>query len=169
MHSLEEQIFCANRLKAIAEKVGFTLWQLQELEGVLAQYYVLIAQAEKGMGMEAGQVLTEKALSKTFGSTITNLNKEKLLPIEFEERFKALLLERNWLVHNSKASSRSAVYDDLVCQKFLDRLDLIADETLSLIKTVGKLVETYVISHNVSLEFINEMAAKILKEWHLTK
>ena len=42
------QIQKAERLAAITQKVGFTLWQLQELEGATAVYFVLVAQARRG-------------------------------------------------------------------------------------------------------------------------
>ena len=53
MHDLAGQLAMADRLAAITQQVGFALWQLQALEGATAQYYVLIAQAVRGMGVEA--------------------------------------------------------------------------------------------------------------------
>ena len=104
-HTHQHQI--ANRLSAVTQTVGFALWQLQELEGASAQYFVLLAQAEKGMGLVAGAALIEKAQSKTFGATIHQIAKAGLLSPELETRFTNLLAERNWLVHSSRATSRS--------------------------------------------------------------
>lgn len=97
--NFEERLMKADRLHAITQRVGYALWQLQQLEGSTAQYFVLVVEARPGMGLAAGEVLTEKALSRTFGATITQLTKAKQLPQAVETQFKALLAERNWLVH----------------------------------------------------------------------
>jgi len=107
MLTLHDQLLNADRLNAVTQRVGFALWQLQELEGTSAQYCVLVVHATPGMGLMAGQALVDKAQSKTFGSTITQLTKAKQLPREVEKRFQALLVERNWLVHSSQSSSRT--------------------------------------------------------------
>ena len=70
MSPIMHQLQLADRLSAITQKVGFALWQLQELEGVSAQYFVLLVQAEKGMGLNEANALIEKAQHKTFGATI---------------------------------------------------------------------------------------------------
>lgn len=61
MNEFIQQLQKANRLTEITQRIGFALWQIQELEGVSAQYFVLLAQAIKGMGEAAGNVLIEKA------------------------------------------------------------------------------------------------------------
>lgn len=166
MNTLEEQIIKANRLQTITQKVGFALWQLQELEGVAAQYFVLITQAKQGMGIEAGLELTSKVLKKTFGSTIINLTKSKLLSIEIETKFQTILAERNWLVHDSRASSRNAIYSEVAFDKLATRLDTLAEQALLLLKEIGKQVQLYVQKHGVSLTQVDEMAARTLQEWH---
>lgn len=146
MSTLKDDIAKADRLNAIAERIGFALWQLQVLEGAAAQYYVLIAKASQGMGLEAGQELLDEALSKTFGKTVTRLLKSGQVPGEPMARFRALLDERNWLVHNSRFTSRSAVHDEALRVQLILRIDAIADEALSLLKEVSKLAETFVLS-----------------------
>ncbi len=64
----------ADRLNLILNRMGFALWQLQELESVAANYFVLLVQAQKGMGLEAGNLLIEKAKKKTFGTTVRRLS-----------------------------------------------------------------------------------------------
>lgn len=166
MKSVEHQLQEAERLAAITQQIGFTLWQLQELEGVSAQYFVLLAQAHEGMGLNSGNVLVEKAQAKTFGSTVHQLVKAGLLSSELEARFTSLLRERNWLVHKSRASSRSAVHNDGAMQQLLVRLDVIAEESLSLLKAIGALIEGFVKQHGVSAQYIDESAQRILEQWH---
>jgi hypothetical protein len=45
----------ADRLDLILNRIGFALWQIQELESVAANYFVLLVQAQKGTGLEAGE------------------------------------------------------------------------------------------------------------------
>lgn len=156
----------ANRLTAITQKVGFALWQLQELEGVAAQYFVLLTQAKKGMGLAAGNTLVEKAQSKTFGATIRQIAKAGLLSSELEIRFFNLLSERNWLVHKSRAGSRSAVHSDAAVHKLVLRVDAIAEESITLLKELAVLVERHVKRHGVTEQYIHEEAQKLLEQWY---
>jgi hypothetical protein len=41
METLNQQLQKADRLAAITQRIGFALWQIQGLEGVAAQYFVL--------------------------------------------------------------------------------------------------------------------------------
>lgn len=155
----------ANRLELIAERVGFALWQIQELEGATAQYFVLVAQATKGMGLSSGMALFEKAQKKTFGVTVRRLIKEQLLDAELETRLAALLSERNWLVHRSRADSRSAVHHDSEMRRVVRRIDSMADESLSLLKKIGELIEEHAKGAGVSTEYIEEKAEELLSQW----
>jgi hypothetical protein len=105
MTSFHEELQKADRLDLIARKVGFALWQLQELEGSAAQYLVLVAKAKPGIGLAAGQALVEEAQSRTFGRTISDLLKTGRLAQAVEVRFETVLVERNWLVHQSRSTS----------------------------------------------------------------
>ena len=166
MEFFDQQIQKINRLDAIIKKIGFALWQIQELEGVAAQYFVLLAQAKKGMGLAEGNALVEKAQSKTLGATIKKITKAGLLSSELETRFDNLLSERNWLVHRSRASSRGAAHHDADASKLILRLDAIAEESLDLMTEIRKLVESHVLQHGVSMEHIGEKAKDLLKQWH---
>jgi uncharacterized protein YutE (UPF0331/DUF86 family) len=166
MNLLEQQLQKATRLNEITQKVGFALWQLQELELVAAQYFVLIAQAEKGMGFAAGNALVEKAQNKTFGSTVYRLTQSGLVSSELGLRLNSLLSERNWLVHKSRASSRNAIHCDIATEKLILRLTNIAEDALDILKAIGFLAEDYVKKHGISEDDINEAAKRLLAEWH---
>ena len=166
MEELRQQIEKADRLAEITQRIGFALWQIQELEGVTAQYFVLVAQAKKGMGLAAGNALDEKAKKKTFGATIHHVSKAGLLSSELENRFTNLLSERNWLVHRSRADSRSAIHSALEMQRLVVRIDKIAEESLSLLRGIGTLSEAYVKKHGVTEEYIDKKAKELLEQWH---
>lgn len=156
----------AQRLDEITRRVGFTLWQLQELEGVAATYFVLLAQSKPAMGREAGEILVAKAKGKTFGATIRQLQAARLLSPELEQRFLKLVLERNWLVHSSRSDSRAAVHNDSTFGALLFRLDRIAEDALELLREVGDLVDGHVISLGMSRQQIDIAAATLLRTWH---
>ena len=166
MNELSQQLAKAERLHTVTQKVGFALWQLQELEGAAAQYYVLIAQATRAMGSKAGNALVEDAQSKTFGSTVTKLVKAKHLSASAEARFQALLKARNWLVHSSRSTSRDAIHSDTACSRLANRLDAIAEEARLLLKVVGTEAEAHVKRLGVSAATIDGLTAKTLQAWH---
>jgi uncharacterized protein YutE (UPF0331/DUF86 family) len=164
--SVQEQETKAHRLYALTQRVGFALWQLQELEGASAQYFVLVCQATAGMGEDLGRALVEKAKIKTFGATITQLAKAKRLEPDTQKRFQTLLAERNWLVHYSRADSRDAIHNENAFRAVVQRLDNIAEEAHQLVKNVGARAKAFVQDHGVSLAHIDELAAQTLKTWH---
>ncbi|WP_109125914.1 hypothetical protein [Dyella sp. C11] len=165
MELLSSKLERADRLVEIASRAGYALWQLQTLEGALAQYFVLVAQATKGMGEEAGNALFEKANSGTFGATITKLRKSGKLSPGLEGRFQTLLTERNWLVHRSRTTSGHAIKSDGAFHELLDRLDRIADETSLLLREIGKLAEIFVLSSGVPKATIDQLAEELVEKW----
>lgn len=156
----------ADRLAAISQRIGFALWQLQELEDISAHYLVLVLRANRGMGVVPGQALLDAALSKTFGSTVHRLSQAGQLSPELEVQVKNLLAERNWLVHDSLASSRRAVRLDGACKDLISRIDEISVQALALMKEFGALVEIFVKKHGITSEIIEALTAQTLKEWN---
>lgn len=157
----------ADRLATITQRIGFALWQLQELESVCATYFVLVEKATLGMGQEQGLILEKEVLKNTFGVILREITKAGLLSEDIQQRFKKLLLERNWLVHRSRSSSRSAIHSDTNMIVLLNRLDKISDEALILLTHVGKLAEAYVKKHGISERYI-EKSKELLASWHST-
>lgn len=164
--TMDERIKKANRLAVITQRIGFALWQIQELEGCTAQYLVLVTQAKKGMGAKAGNELLGKAVGKTFGTTIHQATKARILSPELERRFCELLMERNWLVHKSRAQSRNAIHSDQVAETVIRRLDAMADESKALLSEIGALAERHVNNLGYSQQQIEEAANRLLEQWH---
>jgi hypothetical protein len=160
-----DQIERAEHLADIMAQVGFALWQLQELEGCAAQYFVLLTQATQGMGRTPGEALVEQAQSKTFGATIRQLAKAGLLDDELSSRFNALLDERNWLVHRSKADSRDAVHNKDRARQFVHRLEAIGDETDALLKKIVGMAQRFVTERGVSTREIAQATRQLLQQW----
>lgn len=163
---MEQWLEDADRLQVITHRVGFALWQIQELEGVAAQFFVLVAQAKRGMGAEASNALLAKAQRNTFGATVHRIAEAGLIDADLEKRLRALLSERNWLVHKSRADSRNAVRGDAAARKLVERIDAMAEESNAILKRIGELAEQHVLKHGVAPERIDEVAARLLNEWH---
>jgi uncharacterized protein YutE (UPF0331/DUF86 family) len=118
------------------------------------------------MGLIAGNELIDKAQAKTFGGNLQQIAKAGLLNKNIAARLTNILDERNWLVHKSRASNRSAIYSDSVMQPLIVRLDSIANESNSLLREVASLVEDFVKQHGVSQEYLAKQSKQILQEWH---
>ena len=166
MTDLAIQLEKSERLASITQKIGFALLQFQELESVSAQYFVLLTQANQGMGMSEGLGLVERAQGKTFGSTIHQLAKARLLTDEMESVFRRLLAERNWLVHRSRADSRNAIHGDRAMQQFVARVTSMADDARQLLNKIGLLTESYVKENGVTEESIEKLTSELLAKWH---
>jgi hypothetical protein len=160
-----EQSTKIGRLETVTQRIGYALWQLQELEGCSATCFVLLVQASRGMGMAAGEALLKTAHGKTFGATVKQLEKAGLLSEDLAADFARLLEERNWLVHRSRSDSRGAILSDDAALKLLGRLDAIADDATTLLKKIGLLIEGFVLDHGVSKDHIDMECRRILAQW----
>jgi hypothetical protein len=161
-----EYLKAAERLDAITQRVGFALWQLQELEGVAAQCFVLLAQATPGMGEAAAAPLLDAARSRTFGQTCRALANAELLTAELHSGLQGLLRERNWLVHESRITSRAAVHNDAAMQGLLRRVDAIPNAVDHLMPQLVALARVHVSRHGVSQEFVDCHTKLLLDRWY---
>lgn len=156
----------ALRLEKISQRIGFTLWQLQSLEENAARYLFLVAKAKIGMGVAAAQPLIEKSLRKTFGQTMTELNKANSFSTQIADRFNTLVEERNWLVHQSRSTSRNAVHSDSACEALLQRVQAIADESVQLDTEVLTCVMNFVANNGFSKAAVDKIASEAIALWH---
>jgi len=166
MTTLAQQLERADRLAVVTQNVGFALWQLQELEGVAAQYFVLLVQAKKGMGLAEGNALIEKAQAKTFGATLHQIAKAGLISPEMEGRFEKILAERNWLVHRSRVESRNTIHNAKAMAALVARLEAMADEALALLKHIDGETNSFVRQHGVSTNYVAQVSKQLLEQWH---
>lgn len=166
MTDLETQLRKAARLDAITKQIGFALWQLQALEDATAQHYVLVALATRGMGIEEGKKLDDSVKGNTFGKTIHALRNAGKMPAAIETRFVALLKQRNWLVHSSRATNRNAIHDDQACESLLVQLEQLAEETKLLLREIGNASEEFVLQHGVTKQEVDRLTQEILNSWH---
>lgn len=168
--SLEQQLEKAGRLAEIAQKVGFTLWQVQELEGIAIQCLGLFEAPPGVLTSAQGRALLEELERKSFAAIIKQLVEKAQLEPTLRGRFDSIREERNWLVHRSRADSRSAVHHDADRDALLQRLQVIADEALSLMKELeGVALARTIKATGVSVERINDEAMRTLASWRASK
>jgi hypothetical protein len=154
------------RLFRITQRIGLALWQLQELEDVAAHYVVLLTEAKKGMGSEAGIALLERVQSRPFGGILTKITNAGLLDAGLDTRFKKVLRERNWLVHKSRGTSRNALSSDSGTDEVIGRVDALAEEARSLLQVLGPKIEDFVKAQGTSMKDVDERASALLDQWH---
>jgi uncharacterized protein YutE (UPF0331/DUF86 family) len=166
MNDPKRQMEKVARLERITQRLGFALWQLQELEGATAAYFVLVVHASKCIGVEAGRKLEASVSGRTFGTTLKKLREAGKMPSELEARFQSLLRERNWLIHSSRDTDRRAVLDDSACQSLLTRVDAIAEEASLLLRELAACADTYVLTQGIADHVVEELTRQVLETWH---
>jgi uncharacterized protein YutE (UPF0331/DUF86 family) len=160
-----DRLVKADRLAAITQKIGFALWQLQELEWAAANYVVIRLHAKRGIGEEAGVKLLDAAGKRTFGSLLKELSESGVLDRKLAERLKAALDDRNWLVHRSRRDNRGVLTSDERCGALIAKLGNISDEALALLKQVGQLIEQHTLQSGVSKDFVDRESERLLVQW----
>lgn len=155
----------ASRLEALARRVGFAVLQVQALESASAQYLVLRSKATRGMGVDAAQRILEKARKETFGTTIGAMKNAGLLSEELANRFKALLKERNWLVHRSRTENSAALTSDDLASVLVARIDRAEDESRKLLHELAALSHTFVLDSGVPAEVVNAAISDVVQQW----
>lgn len=155
----------ADRLAAITQRIGFALWQLQELEWATTNYLVVRLRAKRGIGEEAGGTLLKSVGKRPFGSLLKELSDAGVLEPELAQKLQAVLKDRNWLVHRSRRENRAVLTSDEQCATLIAKLESISAEALSMLKQVGQLLERYVLESGVSKEFIDQESERLLVQW----
>ncbi len=61
---------------------------------------------------------------------------------------------------------RNLLKTSLAGNALLDRLKQIADETMLLLKEVGKLAEQFVVPHGILTQDIDRLTNEVLASWH---
>ncbi len=168
MHIDSDTVAKASRLGVLAIRVGFTVLQIQALEGASAQYLVLRSKVKRGMGAEEAQRIVDRARRETFGATVGLMKDAGLLSEDLEKRFKALLKERNWLVHRSRTDNSAALTNDESTAAMLARIDRAEAESRKLLQALVNLSEAYVLESGVSAEAIREATEEVVTGWEVS-
>jgi hypothetical protein len=165
MRDLHTQNRNAERFDTICRQLGLTLWRLQELEGAVAKYYVLVALATRGMGMEAGIALEKTLEGNTFGRTIGLLKAADKIPSEISMRLPAVLKERNWVVHSSLHQELGAIYSDHHCKALMLRLETLTSDTVEILRHIATAAQDFALKGGVDAMEIESFTHQILEKW----
>ena len=155
----------AVRLELLAKLIGFAVLQVQALESASAEYLVLRSKAKRGMGASEASALIERAKREPFGITVGGMAKAGLLSSELELRFRNVLKERNWLIHRSRSDNSAAMRSDEATSALLQRVQGIADDSVSLIREISELTTAFVRDAGVSQEAIDAATRDITLAW----
>lgn len=155
----------AVRLEPLMQAVGFTLWQLQELENTTSSYVAVRVREAKGIGIERGQALSAEVEKLPLGKLLAELTKAKVIGTELSSELREVLEERNWLVHRARRETRGVLSDEALFSEVMTRLDHLAEHSLQLTKRLGNEVEEYVVRSGVSRDFISGEAERLARAW----
>src|SRR5690348_13259845 len=114
-------------LERITSRVGFTVWQLQQLEQTVQNYHVFVNKLSPEVARSEAEKMFEKAEGQTLGQLYRELSKTGE-PAALLPRLESLIKERNWLVHHSRLEDRTQLYSPEKLLALSKRIEAIADE-----------------------------------------
>jgi len=143
------------RLPVLMQAFGFTIWQLQELENTAAGYVVVRLREVRGVGKERGEAISSDVERLPLGSLLNQLVQAQVIQGELAAQLKNLLAQRNWLVRRTRRDNRGVISNEDPFSKIIAELQGIADDALTLHKTLAAEMEDYVVRSGVSRELID--------------
>lgn len=147
------------------QKVGYVLWQVQELEATVGMYLVLVHKLEPGAAREEAEAVLEKSRRRTLGQLLSELKTKSTAPPGLVERLDRFVPRRNWLAHHSRHDSHLLFYPGRSAKTVHDRLDRIDDEALALMKGFTAVLEEFIVSVGCTPEELEAEARRVLQAW----
>ncbi|WP_166213074.1 hypothetical protein [Cognatiluteimonas telluris] len=154
------------RVTAFCDRIGFAVWQLQDLETVCAKYLMLRTCIKEGVTENDYDDLVAKALGKPFGATLRAAAEANVFSGALQTRFKEILSERNWLIHKSRLDNRAAFYSDSAAHDLIQRIDLISAGVRELMIEIDKLIDSDAIESGIDLADLGRRTDEMLSTWH---
>jgi uncharacterized protein YutE (UPF0331/DUF86 family) len=165
--TFEDKLEMANRLDGLMQRVGFAVWQLQELENAAATYLVVCVHAQPGIGVQRGQELLAEAEKKPLGALLKDLQRHKVIQGELADALQAVLEDRNWVVHRARRESRGVLSDPEALRTLMERLEALADHAAALLARLGGEIHTQVMKAGASQEVIDAESKRLRQKWGL--
>lgn len=153
------------RLRAIAERVGLAVWNLQVLEHSAALFLACSECVRLGMNGEAARQLLAKLEKKTFGQVVEDLLKAESLTAGLKSLLKDMVRERNWLIHRSRLTERSAPYSDAACQTVIEKIEAIRRKSLLVHDDLAQAAGTLAQANGVDPRELDDKAEQQLQRW----
>jgi hypothetical protein len=125
-----------DELHELFAAIGSAVWHLQFLEDVLVTYLTMRLRLTSRASKERGYQILAEERQRTLGSLLTEARKADLVHGDVAEGFKALLEERNWLIHRSMNDVNDELYSAEGRNAFLFRVRELADQAIFLKKAL---------------------------------
>jgi hypothetical protein len=151
------------------QRVGFAVWQLQELENTSATYVVLRLRQTRGVGVKRGKEIAALVEKATFGKLLRELQRAGILPNGLAGRLEGALEERNWLVHRARREYRGVLADMALYSSLSQRVDKLAEDARVLLNELGGEVESFIRSSGIDMEAVDREAQRLAASWGLTR
>lgn len=162
---LATRVEWSERVAELMRSVGFSLWQLQELETTVATYFVVRVHAHRGIGTTRGNSLLKEAEGRTLGALLKELAKSGVIDERISIDLHEILEQRNWLVHRSRRENRGVIASAELLGELLKRLESLADRSLVLQKSLTAELERYVLDSGVDRAVIEAEADRLARHW----
>jgi hypothetical protein len=162
---LATRVDWSERVAALMRSVGFSLWQLQELETTVATYLVVRVHAHRGIGTTKGNSLQKEAEGRTLGALLKELAKSGVIEERVSVDLHEILEERNWLVHRARRENRGVIASAELLSELLKRLESLANHSLVMQKSLAADLERYVLDSGVDRAVIEAEADRLARLW----
>lgn len=163
-----DKLAAANALATLVHRVGFAVWQLQELENTAAVYVVLRLRQTRGVGLRRGQEIAATVEKRTFGALLRELQGASVLPTALDGRLDRALEERNWLVHRARREYRGVLGDPALHSELGDRIERLTEESGVLLKELAGEIESFLVTSGIDMQAVEHEAQRLAKSWGLT-
>jgi hypothetical protein len=150
------------------QRVGFAVWQRQELENTAATYVVLRLRQTRGVGMQCGREIAVPVDKRPLGALVRELQEAGVLPTRLDERLDRVLEERNWLVHRARREYRGVLTDSGLYSGLTDRIERLTEESGILLKELAGEIEKFLAGVGMDMQAVESEAQRLAKTWGLT-
>jgi hypothetical protein len=155
----------ADEFADVTALVGYTVWQIQVLERVLASYLVMVHKLQLGAARTEVETMFHKVGKQTLGQLFRAIENEGGAPAALLPRLEQFVDERNWLVHRSRHDNRKDIYTARPRLRLSQKISTIADEAFSLAKAFQEATEKHLIACGMSKADIDLRAQQIMRDW----
>jgi hypothetical protein len=150
-------------------RIGSAIWHVQYLEDVLVNFLCLKTVHERRcsgqtVSMPDAEALISEKRKVTLGPLIESCTSRKIIQQKNRARFDAFKIERDWLVHRSMIESGDDLYHETTREAVFDRIAAIQEEARSLGSVVFQDLQSWVASHGVDLDSVNNQGANAIRK-----
>ena len=137
-------------------EMGQLLWQLQIVEGAVAQTGVILFDGYRGMGIEKAEAKLAKRGKETLGRRIGRIKNCLSLSDEATRVLSELVEERNWFIHESYREHARDVRSTGSPDRLIGRLQRLGDLVSQVLSDLSRAVEAHVLARGIDPRRVEE-------------